>query len=161
MSLEGRKFLDQLYHEAKELRRLREIMETKRLSPLPGSILPDPNKVQTSRRLDPMGDALASAADLQETISARVIELNKHRRTALDIITTIDDSTLRTLLILRYLKITEDCKRPSWEAIASDLGYTRRHTLRLHGEALEAFNDRFVAYAPGAGMLIGPERPRA
>lgn len=147
MSLDGRKYLDQIYYEQKEIRHLKEVMETRRLSTLPGSLTPNPDRVQTSMRLDRMGDALASAADLSDAIQARVVALNKHKKTALDIIYTIDEAKYRTLLIMRYIKITEDCKRPSFTQIASEMGYTERHTLRMHGEALAAFNDRYCSWA--------------
>lgn len=147
MSLDGRKFLDLIYYETKEIRHLNEVMETRRLSTLPGSILPNPNPVQTSPRLDPLGDALASAADLSDAIQARVVELNRHKKVALDIIYTLDNPQHRTLLIMRYVKITEDGRRPTWDQIASELDYTTRHTLRMHGEALAAFNDRYCSWS--------------
>lgn len=149
MSLDGRKFLDQIYYEQREIQHLRELLEEKRLSPLPKSILPDPNKVQTSKRLDPMGDALSSAADLADTISTRVVELNRHKQTALDIIYQIDNSTYRTVLMLRYLKVTEDGKRPTWDDIARAIGHEYRYTLKLHGRALDAFNGRFCSWSNG------------
>lgn len=147
MSLDGKKFLDQIYYEQREIRHLKEILDEKRLSPLPGSILPNPNKVQTTRRLDPMGDALSSAADLAGTIAARVVALNRNKKIALDIINTIDNSTYRTVLMLRYLKVTEAGKRPTWDDIARAIGHEYRYTLKLHGRALDAFNGRFCNWA--------------
>ena len=42
----------------------------------------------------------------------------------------LDDATLRTLLILRYLNFQ------TWEMIACKMNYGYRHILRLHGNAL-------------------------
>lgn len=135
----GKKFLSMIYYTQKEIRRLRETSEVLRLSTLPGTILPTADRVQTSRRFDRLGDSVAASADIDDKIRVRMADLKHRKKIALDIITSLDNPAHRALLILRYLKITESCRRPSWDDIAAELGYTWRHTMRLHRDALEAF----------------------
>ena len=41
------------------------------------------------------------------------------------------------VLILRY------CHGKDWNDVANELGYTWRHTLRIHGDALQSFADKY------------------
>lgn len=139
---ESRDYLNQLYYEHREIRHLQDVLKELRLSPLLGTLTPsDDVRVQTSKRLDPMGDAVTSAADLEGAIGDRIIALRRHKLAAAALISHVPDATLRSVLILRYLKLTKDDRRPTWDAIADDMGYDVRHVLKLHRRALDAFCD--------------------
>lgn len=61
---------------------------------------------------------------------SRMIEL---RLEITDRINAVPDETERLLLRLRYIR------GESFERIAGELGYTWRHTMRIHGNALQHF----------------------
>lgn len=145
---DGRRFLDQLFYERREIRHLEELLEEKKLSTLPGTIMPKDIQVQTSKIMDPLGEAVVAAHELEEKIHARVRDLNRHKEAALGIIYQIEDSNYRTVLLLRYLKITTDGRRPEWYDIADEMGYELRHVHRLHARALDAFNAHYAEIAP-------------
>lgn len=142
---DGQRFLHSIYHEQKELDRLIDLAGTKRMSALPGTLLPKEVQVQTSRRLDPMGDALAECADLTALIEPKVYALRQHRSDAMDMIYKLEDPRHRTILLLRYIKITENGERPSWDEIADAMGHEYRYTLKIHQRAISAFECVYAA----------------
>jgi len=64
------------------------------------------------------------------SIRSEVMELCRVKREVGEAIDAVDDMRYRRVLECRYRNYM------TWEAIGDELGYDRRHVLRLHGEAL-------------------------
>lgn len=79
-------------------------------------------------------DVLAEIADLQKICTARIEALTEKRRVAMSVIAGIERTELRSVLLLRY------CLGKSWNEISEELNYSRRSILRMHGDALQAFD---------------------
>lgn len=102
---------------------------------------------------DPVGEKAARHADLMRTkaeeLRLRLMSLQTDlartrsdrwtlRMHIIEDISRIPDPVHREILSKHYLE------GKSWELIAVEIGYTYRHTTRLHGEALQAM-DKILA----------------
>ena len=58
-----------------------------------------------------------------------------YRDRALELINLLDDKRWRDILKLRYIGLIKD-----WDDIAKELSFSRRHAIRLHGQALYHFS---------------------
>lgn len=115
-------------------------MELERLRALATSI-PSPDlsqdRVQGGTVSDRIGNTVAKIVDLEAKINVEIdqfIDLKREIRTRID---EINDDDLRLVLKNRYLNFQK------WEQIAVDMNFTYRHVTRLHGEAIQAFQERF------------------
>ena len=70
-------------------------------------------------------------AAYSETIDKRIDELYSIKNEILTAINSVDDNTLRELLILRYVKFYK------WEEIAEKMNYSKRRVYDFHGRALK------------------------
>lgn len=70
-------------------------------------------------------------AAYSETIDKRIDELYAVKNEILTAINSVDDNTLRELLILRYVSFNR------WDEIADKMNYSERRIYDLHGRALE------------------------
>ena len=86
-------------------------------------------KVQTSN-VNTSENKFISYAAYSELIDKRIDRLYEIKKEILENVNKLDDATLRTLLILRYLNFQ------TWEMIACKMNYGYIHILRLHGNAL-------------------------
>ena len=82
-------------------------------------------------RTDRVGEIVSALVDLDAEIDAQFVYKAKIGKEIVDIIDMIDDAPIRRILYLRYLACA------TYDAIARDVGYSRRHVLRLHGTALQ------------------------
>ena len=80
---------------------------------------------------DKIGGLAAKITDLENEINADIDNLLNIRKEIVKAINTVEDSTLRTLLELRYI----NCKK--WEQIAVEMDYTYQWICELHGRALK------------------------
>ena len=86
-------------------------------------------KVQTSN-VNTSENKFISYAAYSELIDKRIDRLYEIKKEILENVNKLDDATLRTILILRYLNFQ------TWEMIACKMNYGYGHILRLHGNAL-------------------------
>lgn len=90
---------------------------------------------------DRTGRLAARLADELGAMQEQLVELNtdywSKRQVIVKQINSLDDAVCVRILKLRYVG------GYSWEEIASDMGYTWRHTCRLHGYALQQFEEKF------------------
>ena len=86
-------------------------------------------KVQTSKKNITENDFI-KLAEYSEMIDKRIDELYGVKRESHEAINTVEDPTLRTVLIAKYI----NCK--SWKDIAGELYYSERQMYRLHSKAL-------------------------
>lgn len=84
-------------------------------------------------------DVLDNIQRLQNLCSEKMRTTMQDREAAIQRILAIDDSDLRTLLLLYY------CEGNTWDDVAEAMGYSRRQVTRLHREALHAFAQKKLA----------------
>lgn len=124
----------------KEINRLLAEKE-KALSAATSSTAPaSGEKVQTSRRNSSESKFL-NYAEYSELIDNRIDELYAVKKEILSAINELDSSTLRTLLIARYINFH------TWEEIAVEMNYSYMHVCRLHGKALQKIKDVIECYS--------------
>ena len=68
--------------------------------------------------------------ELEKMVNARVREMCRIKRLAMEAIESVDDMRYREVLELYYLDGF------TWEQVAQQMGYDVRHITRLHGKAL-------------------------
>lgn len=89
------------------------------------------DKVQTSKKTDPMAQVLVQLMDLTSEYQAdihRILALQKEISQTIDKLEQLD---LRLILQERYINLKK------WEEIAVDNNYSYRWVLKLHGQALK------------------------
>lgn len=87
-------------------------------------------KVQSSNE-NTVERRFVNYAAYSETIDKRIDELYAVKNEILTAINSVDDNTLRELLILRYVSFNR------WDEIADKMNYSERRIYDLHGRALE------------------------
>lgn len=75
-------------------------------------------------------------ADFAAMVDQRIDRLIDIKRETLAVIYKVEDSTLRTLLVHRYINFEH------WEQIAVDMHYSWRQIMRMHGQALQIVRDK-------------------
>ena len=68
--------------------------------------------------------------ELEKTVNARVREMCRIKRLAMEAIESVDEMRYREVLELYYLD------GYTWDKVAETMGYDVRHITRLHGKAL-------------------------
>lgn len=92
------------------------------------------DKVKTSST-NSSEDKFISYAAYDDLINIRIDELYKVKTEIINAINTVEDNTLRLLLIERYIRFKK------WEQVAIDLNYDFFHVFKiLHKKALEKIN---------------------
>ena len=79
---------------------------------------------------NPMEDAIAKMVDLESLIGVDLQRLVDIKHEILTVIKCVAQAELQMLLELRYLSFR------TWEQIAVEMNFDRRHITRLHGKAL-------------------------
>lgn len=112
-----------------QIRRLRDMQES-----ISGTIAPD--KVQTSRKNDRMGDITAHLLDLIDEYAKDVTRLLKIKYDIKILIDSVENADYRTVLEWRYVNYMK------WDEIAEQMNYNERWVHRLHDRALKAVEER-------------------
>ncbi len=117
--------LELLFKEREELERAQTYLRSPQI---------DGDRVQTSPSGDPpwMG-YLIKWEEMSNRIGKKWDELIKKKETIIDQIGTLSDSRHIDILGKRYVEFK------SFEVIAVEMGYSFEYTLRIHWEALKAF----------------------
>ena len=105
-----------------------------------GAVDTTKDKIQAGRVSDTIGNSVPAIVDLENQINAEIKEYTEKRQEIKTSIERVSDEKFVTILLKRYVYFK------SWEEIAVDMGYTYRHTTRLHGDALQAFEGIFKIY---------------
>lgn len=96
---------------------------------------------------DPVGNTAVKLADELADLEGNLLrtksELWRKRAEILELLGKVRNPEHYQLLCMRYVQLER------WEAIAYDMGYSWRHTLRLHGEALLEFEKVMEVYHVG------------
>ena len=94
----------------------------------------DGEKVQTSNG-NTSEARFINYADYKKLIDNRIAELYATKHEIITAIDSVDDNTLRQLLIHRYIEFKH------WDSIASEMCYSKRQVTRMHGKALLKIKD--------------------
>ena len=127
----AKEYLNQAYWLDRRIdSKLEQLSALKDMATKTTSIMSD-DVVSHTRNVHSMQDVIAKIIDMQAEINADIDRLVDLKRDIMQVVKTVDDPELQTLLELRYL-----CFK-SWEYVAEQMGYNVRHIYRLHDEAVE------------------------
>ena len=115
-----------------ELENLREL-STSVSSPT----ITDNGGASKSTKPDKVGRIVGRIVDLEREIKSEINRYFDLKSEINEKINLVADETLQSLLFKRYIL----CQ--SWKYIAVDMGYTYRHTLLLHSNALKEFSKTY------------------
>lgn len=94
-------------------------------------------KVQTSPDLDKNGAKFAKIEEMEKKIDEMIDNFVDKKEIIIKQIDSIEDEVLYDILFSRYIE------KKTFEKIASDMEYSFRQTLRLHGKALQTFEKKY------------------
>lgn len=93
------------------------------------------DRVQKSGSADRIADSIAEIVSIEGRVTRETAELEKEKQFILEEIQRLEKPEYVEVLYCRYVALL------SWKEIMVRLHYSKRHTLRLHEEALEAFEN--------------------
>lgn len=138
---EVKKYFRTIRFEQLEIIRMLEMIERKETGLLPRAIVYNKDKVQTSPE-DFLAKNEAEIVDLTKLMQEKAAELRKKKMEAEKIVESLECPGERDVMRMYYLSLKKDYRLHRWEEVAAKLGYTMRHTLRLHSDALEKIISR-------------------
>lgn len=120
----------QMQNKLSEIGQLRELSRSV-------SAVVNEERVQTTPNFDKIGTMYCKIEAMEEKLSALIDEYMKQKNEIISQIEGLDDEIYYELLFHRYIE------RKTFEEIAVDIKYSFRQTLRLHGKALGAFEEKY------------------
>lgn len=114
-----------------------EIEEVRHQSEQIKAIRYDKDRVQSSPSGSAMDDYLIRLDELNGRYITNVIKLRAEIDKRKRMIDALPNHTHAQILRLRYINGLK------WKSICVEMGYTFRHTTKLHGYALQAFGEQF------------------
>jgi len=100
-------------------------------------------KVQASRKIDPMGDLIATITDQKECLLRDCSRLMELQREIKDVTELVKRDEYRLILSERYVKLK------SWETIATECNYSLTHVMRIHRRAMLELQNAMLGYSKG------------
>ena len=101
----------------------------------------DKDTVQSSPELDPMGETYVQIEAKEKELADKLSRLVGVRLDIVSRIIALQDPRHVDVLYARY--VGDSSYPDTWDQISEELGYDRRHAIRLHGLALEAFREMY------------------
>lgn len=106
------------------------------ISPSPITDMPKaPSKTKS-----PMADAVCKAIDLEAEIKEDEINLQKKRLFFLDIVGTLSDIDVQSIIIKRYFE------KKSWNTIMAETFFSSSWTYKLHKAGIDELNEKLASY---------------
>ncbi|MBR3236851.1 MAG: hypothetical protein IKF99_00275 [Oscillospiraceae bacterium] len=103
-----------------------------------GSTQMDPDRIRSaSPDPDPMASQVGRYVDIQKEVQAMIIELMELKHLIIGQIAELDDSDYMDVLWKRYVDLK------TFSRIADEMGYDISTIFRIHGRALQAFNEKY------------------
>ena len=127
-----KQFLMSYLQAKRDVERIELQLAELRLNKLTPSMAPDDGMPHASDISD-LSDYAARVDELERKLLRRRYNRIRAFKKVQAAIERMESEQEKDLLTYRYLK------GYSWEKIAVEMGYTYRHTIRLHGEALKTF----------------------
>ncbi|MBR3231184.1 MAG: hypothetical protein IKF75_00755 [Lachnospiraceae bacterium] len=125
--------------DCKIRRRQQEAEELREAALSFGSIQPDPDRFRSaSPAPDPMASQVSRYVDIQKEVETMILELMELKHTIIGQIQALEDKTYMEILWKRYVDLE------AFSQIADEMGYNLRTVFRIHGRALQMFNEKYL-----------------
>lgn len=116
--------------------KLSEISQLRELS-VSISAIGNDEKVQTSPNFDKIGTAIAKIDELENNLDKMIDEYLVKREMIIAQIDTMEEESVYQILFSRYIE------KKTFEKIATEMEYSWRQIVRLHGKALQQFEKKY------------------
>ena len=116
--------------------KLSEIYQLRELS-VSISAIGNDEKVQTSPNFDKIGTAIAKIDELENNLDKMIDEYLVKRERIIAQIDTMEEESVYQILFSRYIE------KKTFEKIATEMEYSWRQIVRLHGKALQQFEKKY------------------
>lgn len=116
--------------------KLSEIHQLRELS-VSISAIGNDEKVQTSPNFDKIGTAIAKIDELENNLDKMIDEYLVKREKIISQIDTMEEESVYQILFSRYIE------KKTFEKIATEMEYSWRQIVRLHGKALQQFEKKY------------------
>lgn len=134
----AKEYLNQIRDLDAAIKRRQKEVEELRETAMSASAKLDANRIRTdSPDPDPLAAKIAKWVDIEHELDDMIDELIELKHTVIGQIQKIGNSKYCEILWMRYVDME------TFDQIAESTGYSVRHVLRLHGEALQRFNKIF------------------
>lgn len=101
------------------------------------SVATDGDRVQSSGNKDRMGNTVARLVDLERETDKLIQVYTEKRQVIISQIDSMEDMNFYDVLFHRYIE------GKTFEAISEDIHYSWRQVMRIHDDALAAFEKKF------------------
>ena len=116
--------------------KLSEIHQLRELS-VSISAIGNDERVQTSPNFDKIGTAIAKIDELENNLDKMIDEYLVKRERIIAQIDTMEEESVNQILFSRYIE------KKTFEKIATEMEYSWRQIVRLHGKALQQFEKKY------------------
>ena len=116
--------------------KLSEISQLRELS-VSISAVGNDEKVQTSPNFDKIGTAIAKIDELESNLDKMIDEYLVKRERIIAQIDTMEEESVYQILFSRYIE------KKTFEKIATEMKYSWRQIVRLHGKALQQCEKKY------------------
>ena len=116
--------------------KLSEISQLRELS-ISISAIGNDEKVQTSPNFDKIGTEIAKIDELESNLDKMIDEYLVKRERIIAQIDTMEEESVYQILFSRYIE------KKTFEKIATEMEYSWRQIVRLHGKALQQFEKKY------------------
>ena len=116
--------------------KLSEISQLRELS-VSISAIGNDEKVQTSPNFDKIGTAVAKIDEMEDNLDKMIDEYLVKRERIIAQIDTMEEESVYQILFSRYIE------KKTFEKIATEMEYSWRQIVRLHGKALQQFEKKY------------------
>lgn len=116
--------------------KLVEIQQLKEMS-CSISAITNSERVQTSLSPDKIGSNIAKIDEMERNIDSMIDAYVDKKNLIIAQIDSIEDEDCYNILFSRYIE------KKTFEVIATELNYSWRQIVRLHGKALKIFEDKY------------------
>ena len=135
--MDTKQYLNQIERLEKQIQnKLSEIYQLKTMA-CSVTVSNETDRVQTSSDKDRLGSTVAKIVDLEKETDKLVDEFVDKRNHIISQIDSMENVDYYHILSLRYVS------RDTFENIADKTGWSKRHVLRIHGQALLAFEKNY------------------
>ena len=136
--METKQYLNQIERLEKQIQnKLAEIYQLKTMACSVTVSNSDGERVQTSTDKDRLGSTVAKIVDLEKETDKLVDEFVDKRNHIIKQIDSMENADYYHILSLRYVS------RDTFDNIAGKTGWSKRHVLRIHGQALLEFEKKY------------------
>lgn len=95
------------------------------------------DRVQTSQNFDKIGTSIAKIDEMERNLDKMIDEYVDKKNLIIAQIDSVEDEDCYNILFSRYIE------KKTFEVIATELNYSWRQIVRLHGKALRKFEGRY------------------